>query len=350
MRNFLVFVLLLSNFLLFSQTKTIRITVIESETEEPVPYVNVMISDGKEGTNANENGVFELIDKVKYLGQDVILSCVGYESVTISFKEMRSLDFIKMTPNEQVLNEVMVSANEIKPEDFLKKTIEAIISVNKARNIHYYNIDSEITDYLDTLTTSTINQIAYLDEIPTINIVGAREFDKDDYYKLNYYAAYPWTAVVNHNMYAGPFLNPDNLKHFDYQYDFSDATIGYLKIDFNATKLSKRVLTTSGVISYSGSLIIEEESELLKRAEININYADGGMVRTQIHFAEINNEFIPVFAFEKRKIGHVIITNHINWLKYDEYTGQELIMDHDLEKIIPSDEFFENYNNYVKEL
>jgi len=85
---FLIFCIGLSGFA--QNTKniiTIEASVFDKDTQEPLPFTNVIIENTSIGTVSNEEGVFELSFNQKYANGVVIFSFVGYKNASIPIKE-----------------------------------------------------------------------------------------------------------------------------------------------------------------------------------------------------------------------------------------------------------------------
>ena len=53
-------------------------SVINNQTKQPIPYVNIGIANTEVGTISNEDGSFSIKIPLKYSGQDLLFSSVGY--------------------------------------------------------------------------------------------------------------------------------------------------------------------------------------------------------------------------------------------------------------------------------
>lgn len=95
--------------------------VIEADSEEDIPYANVLIVETGEGTSSNENGQFEF-RKLKAGVYTLRVSAIGYvtqtKQITVS-KEFTAVVHFKMEEESLVINEVVVSANrnEVRRQD-----------------------------------------------------------------------------------------------------------------------------------------------------------------------------------------------------------------------------------------
>ena len=98
----------------FSQTFCIKGTVVSSDTQAPLEFVNVVLSDkdGKilQGAVTDSLGRFNLIvdSHVQPIGKDLIFSYLGYESVRQSV-DKENFGVISLTPSVKALQEVVVA-------------------------------------------------------------------------------------------------------------------------------------------------------------------------------------------------------------------------------------------------
>lgn len=117
-----------SSFLLFSQTLNSRI--LDSVTQEPIPYATVLLNN--KGVITNEEGRFSfLIDEKVKETDSLFISCIGYESISKplnQFKENRIL----MSPKAIELNGVIVSNKNYSPEEIID-----LVEENLQKNYRY---------------------------------------------------------------------------------------------------------------------------------------------------------------------------------------------------------------------
>ena len=124
MKKISILLLLISN-LTWSQNNKIRGVIKDSETFQPIPYVNIYskneLKNNSTGSISNENGEFTIINNKS----KIVFSHINYKTFSIesdgNFKE------ILLKPKNYVLDEIVIS-NE-KPKDYLKKIID--LSKNK---------------------------------------------------------------------------------------------------------------------------------------------------------------------------------------------------------------------------
>ena len=152
MKKISILLLLISN-LTWSQNNKIRGVIKDSETFQPIPYVNIYseneLKNNSTGSISNENGEFTVINNKS----KIVFSHINYEIFSIesdgNFKE------ILLKPKNYVLDEIVIS-NE-KPKDYLKKIIK--LSKNKIdKNIllkgycrEIVKVNNEYTKFSDAL-------------------------------------------------------------------------------------------------------------------------------------------------------------------------------------------------------
>lgn len=100
--------------------------ILDAETQEPLPYVNIGIVGKGVGTVTDEEGLFYLaLDTSKFEGTDMIqISSLGYKTVEISVGQIssRAAEFprILMRPSDIQLDEVILSNDALVPiQEFL---------------------------------------------------------------------------------------------------------------------------------------------------------------------------------------------------------------------------------------
>ena len=147
---FTITILLISN-LSFSQ---LRAEIIDSNTREKIPYVNIWVENENIGTTSNENGEFSL-DTLR--GEFLILSSLGYENKRLQISRISNT--ILLNPKVTELDEVIINPLKQQKELVIGKFDDSEVgyyyaSLNKpemkARFFPFETIYSE-TPYLKTL-------------------------------------------------------------------------------------------------------------------------------------------------------------------------------------------------------
>lgn len=113
-RFFLSIIFFCLSTVVFSQTFCIKGTVVSSDTQAPLEFANVALSDsdGKilQGTITDSLGRFNLIvdSHVQPIGKNLIVSYLGYESIKQSV-DKGNFGMISLSPSAKALQEVVVA-------------------------------------------------------------------------------------------------------------------------------------------------------------------------------------------------------------------------------------------------
>jgi len=117
MNRFVVLVLLLSciSVLVDAQDNIAKGRIIDAETKQVIPYVNIGILQKNIGTVSNENGQYQLGFSGNYAVSDsIIFSHVGYRTVKYSIAQfINSISDIQLTPISNTLQEVVVKSRNL---------------------------------------------------------------------------------------------------------------------------------------------------------------------------------------------------------------------------------------------
>ncbi len=117
MFRFLVLVLLLSGVsaLVVAQDKIVKGRIIDAETKQGIPYVNIGIFQKNIGTVSSENGQYQLGFSGNYATSDsIIFSHVGYQTVTYSIAQLLNpMPAIQLLPISKTLQEVVVKPRKL---------------------------------------------------------------------------------------------------------------------------------------------------------------------------------------------------------------------------------------------
>lgn len=122
MKKLLAITILLISNLCFSQLKAV---IIDNESKEKLPYVNIWIENENIGTTSNENGEFEL----KVNGSKIIVfSAIGFETKKINSNSIKNI--IELEPLVTELKEVIIKSEKL--------TEKIIIDKFKKSKINHY--------------------------------------------------------------------------------------------------------------------------------------------------------------------------------------------------------------------
>lgn len=104
-----------------AQRKSFGSTVLNSANLKPVSYATIQIKNTYQGTATNQNGNFSILVNVE---DSLIVSCIGYSSLTISANEL--IDTIYLKEEVRVLNDITVIARELNARKLVKKAFRSI--------------------------------------------------------------------------------------------------------------------------------------------------------------------------------------------------------------------------------
>ena len=122
MRNYILITLILFSNLAFCQIKAV---VVNSETKEKIPFVNIWVENENIGTTTNEKGEFYLkIDTTK----TIVFSAIGFENLKINSSLITNL--IELKPTITELSEIIIKAK--------KQTKKLTIGEFRKSKINYY--------------------------------------------------------------------------------------------------------------------------------------------------------------------------------------------------------------------
>lgn len=108
MKKPVIIIIVLLSKISFCQIKSV---IVDSETKEKIPYVNIWIEDKNVGTTSDKNGEFSIdISEGNYL----ILSRLGYENRRIEVSNFSNK--ILLNPKAAILDEVIISSTKISEE------------------------------------------------------------------------------------------------------------------------------------------------------------------------------------------------------------------------------------------
>jgi len=111
---------------LFSATAQIQVKskIIDKETKKAIPFANISIAETTKGTISNKEGDFQLYISTSGLNTRVLISSLGYESISIHPKKIEKS--IELIPVSYDISEVKVSANKLMsdPKKILKECMK----------------------------------------------------------------------------------------------------------------------------------------------------------------------------------------------------------------------------------
>jgi|AntAceMinimDraft_17_1070374.scaffolds.fasta_scaffold00792_4 hypothetical protein len=122
--SFIFLVLLLNTFVCFSQNLiTVNGIVIDKNTNLPLSYANIGLTNSNIGTVSNKDGEFVLKVSKNNINDSVSISYIGYKTYKCKILEINHRDcHIYLVPKTYTLNEVKIKP--LNPTDIILKAID----------------------------------------------------------------------------------------------------------------------------------------------------------------------------------------------------------------------------------
>ncbi len=112
-----------------AQEKRISGMIIDNETQEPLPFANIVVGNNLSGSVSNADGYFVLVIDSLYTSENISFSYVGYHTISLSSNTLGTNEKISLKPATVNLKEVEISYKELSIKDILKK-VEANFEKN----------------------------------------------------------------------------------------------------------------------------------------------------------------------------------------------------------------------------
>lgn len=94
--------------------------IIDSELQEPVPFVNIQLRENR-GTITNNEGVFRL-DVTGYKPTHVVnFSSMGFQDFQASIEELQQMSTIVLKPSDELLDQVLVTNKQLTALEIIEK-------------------------------------------------------------------------------------------------------------------------------------------------------------------------------------------------------------------------------------
>jgi len=178
--------------------------VIDSLSYETISFAAIQIEETKIGTITNEDGKFELKISKNLLKNQLLISCLGYETDICKIKQNL---IVKLAPRSFNLAEIVVKP--LNPIEVLKQSIEKIpenyATTPVILKAFYRSLFKEDTTYINLV--EAVCDLYYSPYNEKFNVFDAQK----DYYKNVSNRNCSWTEGVNN--YFDLYTNPkDQLK------------------------------------------------------------------------------------------------------------------------------------------
>ena len=252
--------------------------ITDSQTQRPIPFVNIQLKSGSIGTATNAEGEFIFKIPESLSGDTLLISCIGYKTAEKSLRSVGLNISIALEPATVVLAEVTVNAPT--GLDILKKALAKIPENYDTSDFHmmaFYREDIGLGDFqltyneavLDIFKTFKTDPKNPTDEIKVIK-GRKKKIDLSSDFRL-----YLWirnfsngargnlgTDFIKYRIGKFSPLDPKNFRYYNYEYG-------------EATKSGDRNLIVIEVLPKKNSrkaifklkLFIDEESLAIVKCE-----------------------------------------------------------------------------------
>lgn len=149
--------------------------ILDSETNEPLPFVTVQIRNSGTGVITNEFGEFQYHVPANFQNDKVQISCLGYQKIGVNVLEIKSgiLTVFKLVPEIHQLHEIEIRGLKITPAiEIVEKAIRHIRNNYPLGNTLLYGY---YRDYI-----SPVNQKGYLNLTEAALVIEDKGFYKND--------------------------------------------------------------------------------------------------------------------------------------------------------------------------
>jgi len=131
---------------LWAQKKSISGLVLDSQTQEPLPFTNIGIVGKNQGSVSNSEGIYTLNLESLDARDSIFFSFVGYAQKTFSVAQLMANPNVNLDENVVQLSAFSVSSREMTPEEILD-SVKANYSKNHSQKLIHQQIFSRDAAY-----------------------------------------------------------------------------------------------------------------------------------------------------------------------------------------------------------
>jgi len=170
----------------FSQNFVITGKAIDTQTNEPLPYVNIRVHKTSQGTATNVNGVFEL--KLKRGVYTLVASYIGYysDTVTVNLNGDLVVEF-QLNQTGVLLPEIVILPGENPALEIIRKAIE--MRKEREEKLNSYEFEAytkgliRTTDEISAKGRTISSGVGSDDDSVDLKITGLLENQSKGYFK-----------------------------------------------------------------------------------------------------------------------------------------------------------------------
>ncbi len=121
--------------------------ILDSDTNEPVSFANIILKEQELYRVADENGYFTLtVNQRMFDNASAEISSMGFEASTIELKKLKDKTYL--TPSFESLGEVVITAH-LTPLSVLKKAVKSKYDNHTDEDFNYYRYSNSIINLND---------------------------------------------------------------------------------------------------------------------------------------------------------------------------------------------------------
>lgn len=244
--------------------------IIESTSQQPIPFVNISIKNTYLGTVSDTDGNYKLVVPVRYAEATICFSCIGYDSKEISVQQLRNNPNVTLTKANVQLSEVTIMPDSTL-RSFLRRAYEKIPENYPSYPTQYEGfyregLQNSTKTYARLVEAITLaNKSSYRNsQSGTVKIVESRKYNNeavDKYFPLWFYGGPHFVHEVDYVKNRADFLKPH--KHYQYHYAGLTTYQGRLVHQVNFLPQPNKQMP------YKGRIYIDKESLAYLRVELD---------------------------------------------------------------------------------
>lgn len=226
---------------------SIKGTILDKKTNEPIPFSSVGIIGKTMGTVSNENGYFELVLKEINDTDSLKISAIGYQSISYSVKIAKNFNAEKIYLNESavLLNEVV-----IKPS----KTITKVLgnkNYNKNISCSFQGVDNNYKGVQAAIKAN--NKKGRIVWIENFNFFISKNDATDSaMFRLNFYKE-DKDGMPGENILRQPIVFKTNVKRGEVTVDLKKYNINtnddfFISLECLSNNINSKNLSFSGAL------------------------------------------------------------------------------------------------------
>ena len=303
------------NYLIEPETVDDLITLkgrVLDQSKEGVPFVNIGIRGTLYGTAADNQGYFTLRLPSSLGDQVITISCVGFQSLTLSVRELQRKHQFILDDDISQLADIEVASERITALDVMKKVIKRIpenylqesysqLKLHRkkvvSKNGEFFLLEKLEEEYDDNgYQSSAMYGLGKVKSFRTTHQCRVGKLDTLNGEGLQF-QNYPqvwrsptaWSDVVNSR--NNNFLSDSKHRKYDFQFNerglLSKDTIF---IDFSIDKPSHRATTAIDAIKFSGTILIDAYSYAVLEVHTTAVLDKEKMLSAKVYRPYANNE------------------------------------------------------------